>query len=121
MMTAMGSVLSVAERSVGKRGFATANSGRKRVGEVVEQGGTTQPTPENAFARLARLVHSNERLLAELAVLDARLVEAEVYLAMASSNLGLARAYRARTKRQRSRVLAMLRANRIEAREFLSQ
>ena len=121
MMTAIGSMLSVAEGRIGQRGFAAAIPSRKRVGAVAEQGGSTQPAPDNAFARLTQLVQSNDRLLAELAVLDARLVETEVYLAMASSNLDLARAYRVRTKRQRSRVLAILRANRIAAREFLSQ
>ena len=122
MMTGTGSVHCVTERGVGKRCCVAKACNRKGVvGEVKEQGESPSTLPDNPMARLVGLITSNDHLLAELGILDARLVEAEVYLAMASSNLELARAYRARTKRQRSRVLVLLRANRIAAREFLTR
>jgi hypothetical protein len=77
-------------------------------------------SPEDAFARLAALVRSNDRLLAELKALDARLAEARAYLATPLANLQLGQAHRDRIQARRVRVLTILRANRLAAREFLA-
>lgn len=83
---------------------------------AVEPGGE----PDDTLARLVRLVASNDRLLNELKRLDARLAEADDYLAKPDANFALGCAYRDRVRTRRSRVLALLRANRVEAREFLA-
>jgi hypothetical protein len=86
----------------------------------------TEPTaesanePENAFARLAGLVRSNERYLAELKALNVRLAEANAYLESPSANLKLGLIYRGHVQARRARALALLRANRLAAREFLT-
>jgi hypothetical protein len=77
--------------------------------------------PDDAFARLASLVASNDRHLAEMRVLNARLAEAIAYLETAPPDPTLGRAYLDRVRSRRSAVLALLRANRIAAREFLSR
>lgn len=76
---------------------------------------------DGSFARLARLVVSNDRLLADLDDLDARLAEARAYLADPACNAALGRAYLEGVRGRRARVLATLRANRLEAREFLAE
>ena len=76
--------------------------------------------PDDAFARLARLVASNDRELATLRTLDARMVEARAYLADPASPTALAQAYLGRVRDRREKVLAVLRANRLAAREFLA-
>ncbi len=73
---------------------------------------------DHAFARLARLVASNERLLVKLRSLDAKLARANAYADGPESNI-LARASRDRIRDTRAGVLLLLRANRIAAREFL--
>ncbi len=83
----------------------------------------TEPSadePDQAFARLASLVRSNDRYLAELKALNARLVEARSYLASPSANVRLGQACLDRVRAHRTCVLAMLRANRLAAREFLA-
>src|SRR5437868_14908481 len=74
---------------------------------------------DGAFARLAALVRSNERHLAELEALNASLAEARAYLAGPSANVLLGRAQLDRVRTRRARVLAVLRSNRLAAREFL--
>ncbi len=78
------------------------------------------PGVDNALARLVALLQSNDRLLADLKVLDGRLADAKVYLATPGANLLLGRSRVERVRDQRSLVMTALRSNRIAAREFLS-
>ena len=73
----------------------------------------------DAFARLAELVTSNDRFLGELRALNARVESARAHLAANPSDPTLGRAYLDRARARRARVLALLRANRIAAREFV--
>lgn len=95
-----------------------------RAGDRVRLGGEEREPAEVAvglaFARLTSLVRSNDLLLAELKSLDSQGVEARAYLAAPSTNAALGRAYLERIRARRSRVLAILRANRMAAREFLA-
>ena len=75
--------------------------------------------PDDAFARLAGLVTANDRYLGELRALNARVASARTHLAANPSDPTLGRAYLDRARSRRSRVLTLLRANRIAAREFL--
>ena len=75
--------------------------------------------PDDAFARLAGLVTTNDRYLGELRALNARVASASIHLAANPSDPTLGRAYLDRARARRSRVLTLLRANRIAAREFL--
>lgn len=77
-------------------------------------------TPNDAFAKLTRLVASNDRESAELQRLNERLAQARAYAADPCANPILAQAYLERVRNRRARVLAVLRANRLEAREFLA-
>ncbi len=76
--------------------------------------------PETDLARLARLIRSNDRYLGELRGLRARLALAREFLADPASPAHLARAYHDRVRARQSRVLALLRANRIEALALLA-
>ena len=80
----------------------------------------SSPSPDDAFARLAALVRSNDRLQAELLTLDRRGHEARAYLARPDANPALGRARLDRVRDGRSRVLSALRSNRIAAGEFLA-
>lgn len=82
--------------------------------------GADAPVADDAFARLASLVRSNDRLMDELRKLDGRLAEARAYLEKTGANPTLGRAQLDRVRGDRSRVLSALRSNRIAAREFLS-
>ena len=75
--------------------------------------------PDDAFGRLASLVTSNDRYLRELRALNARVESARAHLATNPSDPTLGRAYLDGARVRRSRVLALLGANRIAAREFL--
>jgi len=77
--------------------------------------------PDDALARLSRLVASNDRHLAELRALDARLATVNAHLATRTPGAIFGLAFRDRVRSQRSCVLAVLRANRIAAREFLGR
>ena len=79
-----------------------------------------QDEPDQMLARLASLVRSNDRHLAEIQALNAGLHQAHAYLATPLANIRLGRAYLERIRMRRSRVLAVLRANRLAAREFLA-
>lgn len=80
----------------------------------------TDPGAKNALARLVELIQSNDRLLADLKVLDRRLADAKQYVASPGANLLLGRSRIERIRDQRSLVMTALRSNRIVAREFLS-
>ena len=107
------SPLATIEWSSGSRG-ARAGRARGLVPRV-----EPETAPLNAFARLAGLVASNDRFLGELRALNARVESARAHLATNPSDPTLGRAYLDRARARRSRVLALLRANRIAAREFL--
>ena len=83
--------------------------------------GTDAAPADDPFAQLARLVASNDRLAAQLKFFDAQLAYVDGYLAEGPPNFKVAQARRNLLRTYRSRVLAQLRANRIEAREFLSR
>ena len=85
-----------------------------------DEAATPAGSSDGAFARLANLVRSNDRLMADLKALDARLADAKAYLARPDANVALGRAQLERVRASRSRVLAILRANRLAAREFLA-
>jgi hypothetical protein len=78
------------------------------------------PKPDDALGRLAGLVESNDRLAGELRKLGRRQVDAELYLDRPGCNAALGNARLAAIRDRRRAILARLRANRIEAREFLS-
>lgn len=75
--------------------------------------------PDDAFARLAGLVTANDCYLGELRALNARVASARAHLATNPPDPTLGRSYLDRARSRRSRVLSLLRANRIAAREFL--
>lgn len=93
---------------------------RRRGVVKVEREATSAPS-NDVFGRLTQLVASNDRLLKELADLDLGLGRADAYLASSSPNMVLGRAYRDFLKVRKSKVLTILRANRVAAREFLSR
>lgn len=67
------------------------------------------------FERLVRLLKDNERLVGELQGLGGRLARARAYRAEPGCNVPLAEAHINRLRAKHSGVLALLRANRIEA------
>lgn len=73
------------------------------------------------FRRLVRLVQENERLLAELDSVRAKVRVAWSYASEPGSNASLAMAHLERLRLKRSALLTHLRANRIEARELLGR
>jgi hypothetical protein len=74
----------------------------------------------DAFERLVRLLKDNERLVGELRSLGDRLMRARAYRAEPGCNVALAEAHINRLRAKHSGVLALLRANRIEAHELTS-
>ncbi len=84
-----------------------------------DDAGCRGEAPDDAFARLAGLVTANDRYLGDLRALNARVAKARTHLASNPSDPTLGRAYLDRARSSRSRVLTLLRANRIAAREFL--
>ena len=88
--------------------------------------GATTPAPEPAeepeaeFAKLARLVRSNDRLLADLRALRPRLAAARAYLAEPGCHVRLGASYLGRLRDRQSQILASLRSNRLEARALLA-
>jgi len=95
--------------SLGSESFARMGSGERE-----------EPESENEFAKLARLVRSNDRLLKELRALRPRMVSARAYLTELGCHVELGQMYLQRLQDRRSRALSGLRANRIEARELLA-
>jgi len=67
------------------------------------------------FGRLVGIMKSNERLFADLRALEVKIGQAKSYLAAPDSHLPLALANLDRLKSKHSGLLALLRANRIEA------
>ncbi|HWE35902.1 MAG TPA: hypothetical protein VG406_04960 [Isosphaeraceae bacterium] len=74
----------------------------------------------DAFERLVRLLKDNERLVGELKDLGDKLLRARAYRADPGCNVALAEAHINRLRAKHSGVLALLRANRIEAHELTS-
>ena len=81
----------------------------------------TTPRPEDDFGRLIRIVESNERLFDGLRALTRRLEDARAYLAEPGCHRHLGQANLAYLKVKYSGVLALLRANRLEAQALLGQ
>ncbi len=96
-----------------------------RAGGVIEEAwhaGTPDEGREaDPFGRLVRLMKTNERLFADLKALDAKVGQAKSYLLAPDSHLPLALANLARLKSKHSGLLALLRANRIEALDALDE
>lgn len=69
----------------------------------------------DAFGRLVGLLRDNERLVGELRILGDRMLRARAYRAEPGCNVALADAHINRLRAKHSGVLALLRANRIEA------
>lgn len=97
-----------------------ASSPSLRVVTGAEAGAGVAP-PADDFARLVGLVKSNERLFAEQRANRARLEQVRGYLARPDANVALGRALLERLRARRSAVLALLRANRAEARALLAR
>ena len=74
---------------------------------------------EDAFGRIVRLMKDNERLFADLGAIVARIEQARAYLAVPDCHLPLGLANLSRLKVKHSGLLALLRANRIEALDAL--
>ncbi len=77
--------------------------------------------PPSAFGRLVKIMQSNERLISELRALATRLERARAYLTELGCHRNLATANLAHLKAKYSGVLALLRANRLEARELFGR
>lgn len=69
----------------------------------------------DAFGRIVRLLKDNERLSADLKAIHSQIGQARAYLAAPDCHLPLALATLTRLKSKHSGLLALLRANRIEA------
>lgn len=72
------------------------------------------------FATLVNLYQSNEILLAELRLIDRKMIGTRDYLASVGNNPALGQAHLQRLRTRRSAVLTFLRANRLQARQFLA-
>lgn len=101
-------------------------SGNATAGEVGRLFGLdVEARPDHApvtdFRRLVRLVHDNERLLAELETVRTKIRQAWVYLSEPGSNPALAMTHLERLRMKRSALLAHLRSNRVEARILLGK
>lgn len=79
-----------------------------------------EDAPDDAFAKLALLVYANDRLIAELRAIRQRVERASAYAKDPTANPSLANACLERLRARRSRVLVLLRANRLAAEAFLS-
>jgi hypothetical protein len=77
--------------------------------------------PSNLFEQVVRLVQSNDRLFAERDALVAKLGRARAYLAEPGCNRNFAIAHLKHLKLKHSCVLALLRANRLQARQILDR
>jgi hypothetical protein len=77
--------------------------------------------PPNLFEQIVRLVQSNERLFAERDALVAKLGRARAHLAEPGCNRNFAMAHLKHLKLKHSSVLALLRANRLQARQILDR
>ncbi len=77
--------------------------------------------PPDLFEQVVRLVQSNDRLFAERDALVAKLGRARTYLADPDCNRNFATAYLNHLKLKHSSVLALLRANRLQARQILDR
>jgi hypothetical protein len=75
----------------------------------------------NDFESLARVVRSNERLFEELGALGVNLGRARAYLTEPVCHRHLADANVSHLKTRRSGILALMRANRLEAWEILAR
>ena len=100
-------------------GNATAGDVGQLIGLDVEVRSTNAPVTD--FRRLVRLVHDNERLLAELETVRTKIRQAWVYLSEPGSNPVLAMTHLERLRMKRSALLAHLRSNRIEARTLIGK
>ncbi len=76
--------------------------------------------PEGTLAVMARLIASNDRLMAEAQSIRRRIEEARAYLSQPGCHARLGAAYLDRLQLRRSAAMALLRANRIEARALLA-
>jgi hypothetical protein len=81
--------------------------------------GRPEPTAANPLERLAQLMHSNDRLMEELATVRRRIVRAREYMLSPKRNFRFAAENLAHCKNKHRGVLAQLRANRIEANRIL--
>ena len=100
-------------------GTATAGGAEHVIGLDVEVRSDRAPLTD--FRRLVRLVHDNERLLAELETVRTKIRQAWVYLSEPGSNPSLGLTHLERLRMRRSALLAHLRSNRIEARILLGK
>jgi hypothetical protein len=100
-------------------GNAIADEAEQLIGLDVEVRSDRAPVTD--FRRLVRLVHDNERLLAELETVRTKIRQAWVYLSEPGSNPALAMTHLERLRMKRSALLAHLRSNRIEARILLGK
>jgi hypothetical protein len=76
--------------------------------------------PPNPLERLAQLVHANDRLIDDLTSSRARIVAALTYLDKPDCNIAFGSAHLQRCRTRHARILAQLRANRIEALDLLA-
>ena len=92
-----------------------------RIGTIGGGGGRGGLEPEagDLFGRIVAIMKQNERLIADLDGTREQAAEAFQYLEKPGANRGLARAQIGRLRSKRSGLLAMLRANRIEALSIL--
>ncbi|MEW4570953.1 hypothetical protein AB1L88_24050 [Tautonia sp. JC769] len=100
-------------------GNATAGDAEHVIGLDVEVRSDRAPVTD--FRRLVRLVHENERLLAELETVRTKIRQAWAYVSEPGSNPALGMAHLERLRMKRSALLAHLRSNRIEARILLGK
>ncbi len=101
-----------------------ANPGRPPRFEAVEGGDRREravAAGSNDFERMVRLLKSNESLFEELRALRRRIQGVRAYLADPSGNPAVGRAFYTRLRAKHSGVLALLRANRIEAQQILDK
>jgi hypothetical protein len=77
------------------------------------------PAASNPLERLAQLLLSNDRLIADLTASRSRIVSALAYLDQPDCNLRFGSAHLERCRARHSGILAELRANRVEALHLL--
>ncbi|WP_435009342.1 hypothetical protein P12x_000594 [Tundrisphaera lichenicola] len=79
------------------------------------------PIASNPLERLAQLMLSNDRLMDELSASRTRITDARSNLDSPGSNSRFGEAHLDRCRSRHSRILAQLRANRIEALQLLGE